>query len=518
MSRSRLGVARPRNQSDPVVQAIDARLLTGYQSWAVMLTILGRPQQTCNGMSRRQLLQVAGAGLLGVNFSRVLAAESARGPLLAGASAARAKSVIFLFLFGGPSQLESFDMKPEAPAEIRGPFRSISSRTPELRICEHLPRLARVSDKYCVIRTMTHSYNDHSGAGHYIQTGKAWQVPIGGGFNATPADWPSMGSVVEHLDQRAGLKRRDLPSYLVLPTALGRLQEDGQLRRPGEYSGWLGPSYNPLTTRIQKRDLKDNPYWRDCADEELAFEFDGLATQDEVTLERFRSRLTLLEQFDNARRRFDDPALFPHLDRLRERALNLVASAETRNALDLRREPERVRDFYGRHLFGQSVLMARRLVEAGARFVTVHYDACDGYSWDSHEHSRDLENHLLPTLDQALAALLTDLDARGLLAETLVVALGEMGRTPQPTRDWGRGHWSTLFPAVVAGAGIRGGVVRGRSDKRAEYPIEQPTTPEDLAATVYHALGIDPEHLITDLQGRPVPLVDGGRPLLDLFG
>jgi uncharacterized protein (DUF1501 family) len=163
-------------------------------------------------------------------------------------------------------------------------------------------------------------------------------------------------------------------------------------------------------------------------------------------------------------------------------------------------------------------LLARRLVEAGTRFVTVHYDACDGYSWDSHVHSRDLKNHLLPTFDEALSALLVDLDQRGLLAETLVVAVGEMGRTPKPTKEWGRGHWSTLFPAVVAGAGIRGGTTWGTSDKDGAYAVENITSPEDLAATIYYAMGIDPKTQLQTLDGRPVPLVSDGSPIRELFG
>jgi uncharacterized protein (DUF1501 family) len=176
-----------------------------------------------------------------------------------------------------------------------------------------------------------------------------------------------------------------------------------------------------------------------------------------------------------------------------------------------------LRDRYGRHLLGQSLLLARRLVEAGVRFVTVHYEACDGYSWDSHLNSDDVKNHLLPTFDQGLAALLEDLDARGLLDETLVVALGEMGRTPQPTGNWGRGHWSTLFPAVLAGAGVRGGTTYGTSDKNAAYAVDTPVSPEDLAATIYQAFGIDPQMRLRDPQGRPVTLVESGRVLTSLF-
>ena len=221
-----------------------------------MLTILSKQHSTCEGPTRRQLLQAGGAGLLGLNLPKLMAAESQ-----SGVTNGRAKSVIFLFLFGGPSQLETFDLKPKAPSKIRGPFQPIASRTPGLHICEHLPRPAEVSDKFCVLKTMTHTYNDHSGAGHYIQTGHRWQIPIRGGFNSTGKDWPSMGSVVEYVSQRSQLAmQRDLPSYVVLPNWLGSLQESGQTRRPGEYAGWLGPGYDPLTTNIRKRNLKDNPY------------------------------------------------------------------------------------------------------------------------------------------------------------------------------------------------------------------------------------------------------------------
>jgi hypothetical protein len=427
--------------------------------------------------------------------------------------------VIFLFLFGGPSQLETFDLKPHAPDKIRGAFRPIASRTPGLLISEHLPRLAGVSDKFCVVRSMTHSYNDHSGAAHYLQTGRRWHIPIGGGFDATPRDWPAMGSVVEYLTQHAGdAQERDLPAYAVVPNYLGRLEQAGQYRRPGQYAGWLGRAYDPLSTAVDKKNPTDNPYWRVCADEELTFQLDGLLPPRDLGAERQKSRRSLLEQFDERRRALDRRRTVEEFDRFRQRAFALVASDGVRRALDIRREPGRVRDRYGRHLFGQAALMGRRLIEAGVRFVTVHYEAIDGYGWDSHLHSNDVRDHLLPTFDQALAALLADLDDRGLLQETLVVALGEMGRTPLANAQWGRGHWSTLFPAVLAGAGIRGGSTYGGSDKDAAYPIDRPTTPENLAATIYHALGIDPGIRLQDAQGRPISLVEGGSPLLDLFG
>jgi hypothetical protein len=471
-----------------------------------------------SGCTRRSLLEAAGAGLFGLSLPRLLAAEAAA------ARPARARSVIFLTLFGGPSQLETFDLKPSAPSKIRGPFAPRACKTPGLLISDQLPRLAGSSDKFCVIRSMTHPYNDHSGAAHYIQTGKQWPIPIGGGFNATPKDWPSIGSVVEYLAQHqpqalpARKASDNLPNYVVAPNFLGRLQDYTiQLRRPGEYAGWLGRGYDPLTTAIGKRDKKDNPYFRDCTDEELNYQIDGLALPAEITLERAARRQTLLAQFDEQLRAAESAPALAALDKFQARAFSLATSPQTRQALDIRQEPKDLRDQYGRNLFGQSVLLARRLVEAGVRYVTVHFDAVDGYSWDSHVHSDDVKKFLLPALDHALASLLEDLSQRDLLNETLVVCLGEMGRTPQGTDRWGRGHWSTLFPAVLAGGGIQGGIVYGGSDKDAAYPIDRPTRPEDLAATIYDALGIDHHLQLPDAQGRPVSIVAGGRPLAELY-
>jgi hypothetical protein len=479
-----------------------------------MLSVFGRQIDPCERMARRPILQAAGLGLLGLSLPKVLAAESA-----VPAKRPRAKSVIFLFLFGGPSQLETFDLKPDAPSKIRGPFKPISSRTPGLLICEHLPKLAAASDKFCVIRSMTHDYNDHSGAGHYMQTGRRWHIPIGGGFSATNKDWPSMGSAVEFLSQQDAERiAADVPRYAVVPNRLGRLEQAGQYVRPGEYAGWLGHSYNGMTTSVDKRDAQDNPYWRNCTDEELTFKIPSLELPADVTVDRLAERASLLEQFDRARRRAEMDPTLAAMDRFRQRALALATSEKTRTALDVRRESANVRDQYGRHLFGQATLVARRLVEAGVRFVTVHYECCDGYSWDSHLHSRDVQNHLLPTFDQACAALITDLDQRGLLAETLVVAVGEMGRTPKANNDWGRGHWSMLFPALVAGAGVRGGTTYGASDKDAELPIDNPVTPEDLAATIYDSLGIDSEVRVSAADGRPMPLVEGGKPVAAVIG
>jgi hypothetical protein len=475
-----------------------------------MLTVQGGARRVCSGLTRRDWLQ-AGGGLFGLSLAGVLAAEEAR-PL----PRARAKAVLFLYLFGGPSQLETFDLKPDAPSGIRGPYQPIASRTPELRICERLPRLAGLSDQFCVVRTVTHPHNDHNAA-HYIQTGHPWPRTAANGqdVGATDRDWPAMGSVVEYVAQHApGGHLRDFPGYVYLPNRLGHLQG---YDRTGQYAGWLGKAYNALATDIRKRDANDNPYARPCTDDELDFRIKGLDANGQITLNRLDRRRRLLEQFDDARRGLDAARGVQTYDRLRQRALALVTSEKVRQALDIRLEPAGLRDRYGRHLFGQSALMGRRMIEAGARFVTVLWDAPNGYGWDSHVSNDELESFMLPGLDQAFAALLTDLRERGLLDETLVVCVGEMGRTPRGTARWGRGHWSYCFPAVLAGAGVRGGTVYGRSDKDAAYPVERPVSPEDLAATIYTALGIDPDLRVRDPQGRPVSVVEGGRPLLELL-
>jgi hypothetical protein len=474
-----------------------------------MLSILSHPRSVCNGLTRRSLLQAGGAGLLGTSLPKLLRAEE-QGAV----QPARAKSVLFVFLFGGPSQLDTLDPKPDAPSQIRGPFRPIASRTTGMAVCEHLPKLAALSDRFAVIRTMTHPQNDHN-ACHYVQTGHPMPPAERGaaGVSATDKDWPAMGSVLDLLD-RPNQPRRDFPSYVYLPNRLGHIQG---YDRSGQYAGWLGREYNALATVISKRDGSDNPYFRECADTELDFRIHGLESHADLTLDRLQRRERLCAQFDAACRQLDRSRAQRDFDRIRERALALVTSPRMRAAFDIRREPARLRDRYGRHLFGQSMLMGRRMIEAGARFVTVLWDAPDGYSWDSHRNSQDVQKHLLPGLDQSLSALLEDLHERGLLDETLVVCLGEIGRTPRANSTWGRDHWSFCFPAVLAGGGIRGGALLGRSDKIAAYPAEHPVSPEDLAATVFYALGISPETRIRDNLGRPVSLIDGGQPLRSLF-
>jgi hypothetical protein len=381
--------------------------------------------------------------------------------------------------------------------------------------------MSQASDKFCVIRTMTHPHNDHNAA-HYIQTGHKWtrSAENGQDVNARDTDWPAIGSVVEYLSVRhPGARRRLLPDYIYLPNRLGHIQLP-KYDRTGQYAGWLGTAYNGLATNVRAENPRENLFLRNCTEQELDFRIKGLVPTTELSLDRLDRRKSLLEQFDGSRRELDQSLRYEAYDEIRAQALDLVTSETIRTALDIRRESPALRDQYGRHLFGQSVLMSRRLIEAGARFVTVAWDGVTGTDgWDSHGTSSYLEKSLIPGLDQAFAALIEDLETRGLLDETLVVALGEMGRTPKPdTKQWGRGHWSYCFPAILAGAGIRGGVAFGRSDKDAAWPVERPVSPEDLGATIYKTLGIDPHLMLNDPQGRPVAVLEGGRPLDELFG
>ena len=489
-----------------------------------MIKVLGHPQKTCQGLSRRAVLQVGGAGLCGLSLPRLWAAEQQALEI-----APRAKSVLFVFLYGGPSQLETFDMKPDSPSTIRGPFRPIDSRTPGLRICEHLPRLAERSDRYSVIRTVNHTKNDHNGT-HIIQTGFPIPPANRGAamVDATDKDWPAYGSVVSYLDQsgRNGLERRQaaarFPGYVYLPRLLGHM---AGYDINGQYAGWLGSAYNPMATRIQKRATNDNPFFRDCSDEELDFRLNGLESLPGVTLDRLDRRRSLLTQIDEERRRAEVASSVRSYSALQQRAMHLLSSSDIADAFDIRRERPQLRDSYGRNLFGQSLLMGRRMIEAGARFVTVAWDlavrgdVCG--SWDMHSClERVMRQHLLPGLDLGLSALLDDLQDRGLLDETLVIAVGEMGRTPRfqnRGKEDGRDHWTYCFPCVLAGAGISGGTTFGESDKDAAYPVSHPVSPADLAATMYHTLGISPDTRIPDPQGRPSPIVDDGHVIHELW-
>jgi hypothetical protein len=438
-----------------------------------------------------------------------------------------------LYLYGAPSQLESFVMKPGAPIEIRGELRPIRSTLPGADVCELLPHVARVMDRVTVVRSMTHPYPIHGVA--YALTG-APQIDIPMELNPRDArHWPFVGSVVDHLQQQNehGRSRRLVPDNIALPFPFSS-QRVGEVPRAGPYAAFLGTAYNPIWTDFRGRatcttvkTLQDQrweegePYMG--ISPESRFE---LATASrpapEVTLDRLNRRRSLLGQLDRARRNLDRTGAGQSLDRHRQMAYGLINSTQLRTALDLEREPRSLRQTYGMTIFGQAALAARRLVEAGSRFVTVFWDeyGLAGSGWDTHwDHYPRLRNELCPGLDLALSGLIADLDARGLLEETLVLCLSEHGRTPriQNVPGGGRDHWSQAYSILCAGGGVARGRVVGRTDQHAGTVTERPTSPKDILATVYHLLGIDPETTLIDRTGRPMPLVPGGTVVTEML-
>jgi uncharacterized protein (DUF1501 family) len=492
-----------------------------------MIRVLGGPKRLCDGLTRRDLLHVGSLGLFGLGASAGLGAHAAAAPAPATAGTfGRAKSCILLFLYGSPSQLETFDPKPDAPLQIRGELGSTCSNVPGLDVCELLPRLARVMDKVTVIRSLSHPYPLHGVA--YATTG----IPkIDAPVELSPRDpahWPFIGSVVDYVDGGravgAGARRPAVPRNLVLPWPLSS-QRTGELPRAGPYGGFLGPMYDPICTEFVGQGTKKatktlaGQTWNDFElyrgiTPESRLRLSSVADfGPELTLDRLDRRRSLLAQFEEARRGFDlAVGQSAGVDRHRALAYSLLGSERLRQAFDLDRETPETRDQYGMSLFGQATLTARRLVEAGGRFVTVFWDeyglAIAG--WDTHtEHIPLMRDELLPGLDQTLSALLIDLDARGLLDETLVVCLSEHGRTPKLADipgGGGRDHWSRCYSALLAGGGVARGNVVGRSDKIASDPVERRISPKDILATLYHLLGIDPATLLVDRQGRPMPL------------
>lgn len=463
--------------------------------------------------TRRQLLRRIGFGSLGLGLPTLLQNEArAANRRLP----ARAKSCIMIFLFGGPSQLETWDMKPLAPAEYRGEFQPIATSTPGVEWCEHLPRSARMAHHVAVVRSLSmtgRGIGDHHADTFYILTGqKPDRSFFVDGINRKPHadDWPFIGSTVSW----ARKQDRELPGVVQLPALSGEVT--GYIN-PGQFSGRLGPEHEPFLVR---GDL-DKP--RDLV-------VPMLQRPAEINLGRLDSRQTLLQQIDS---------LPPHplfatksletFEQYQRKAYSLLTSEKSHTAFDITQEPEQVRARYGNDINGQSVLLARRLVEAGVPFVGVHWigrRVGAGLSWDTHsDNFGQLKNVLLPAFDACFASLLEDLSDRGLLDETIVVVVGEMGRTPKigDPRTGGKGppgrdHWIHCLPALLAGGGIAGGQIYGSSDAVAAYPADRPCSPEDLAATVYRAMGITESDLMwLDRVGRPQSLLAEGEPL-PLFG
>jgi hypothetical protein len=443
-----------------------------------------KQQPSCGGPTRRELLRAGSLAPFGFGLTDVLRARADTAPQ------GRARSVILLFMWGGPSHIDTWDPKPNAPPEVRGSFRSIATTVPELRISEHFPRLATRAKQYAVVRSMTHTDAAHLSPVHHLMTGWVAAKPNSDADGASRRDAPCLGAVVQKLLPSA----EAIPRAVTLPWAVSHPAAPGGTA-PGQNGGWLGNAFDPfLVTGDPNRP---------------SFTVAGLRAPADVSADRLKGRAELVHLLDRT-------GGSSGYTGVQNRALDLLLAPAVSTAFDLSREPVSVRDKYGRHAHGQSCLLARRLIEAGTRLVTVNWPDDGQAFWDTHGNNfPSLKTRLMPPADVAFAALLDDLTARGLLDETLVVWVGEFGRTPR-TDGGGRQHWPHCYSAVLAGGGIRGGVIYGSSDKIGAHPATNPVSPADLTATVYHALGIDHAIEIHDQDGRPWKLTNG-TPLRRLF-
>ncbi len=460
-----------------------------------MLSLLGRGTRLCDGITRREALRVGGLGFTGLMWSDWLRARAAAAGRRRGG---KANACILIFNYGGPSHLDIWDLKPDAPREVRGEFKPVATRVPGLSITEHLPRLAALAGHYAVIRSVTHRDNDHAIGAYLALTGHHHPKNNVLGIEppATPQDLPSVGSVVSRLRPA----ERPVFSYVTL----GDLRHFGNNDSLGQNAGCLGRAYDPFTV----------PFVRPMNGTlDLGGVTSVLADADGRRLD---DRRQLLERLARAAPALEATADVRNQDDSRRRALQLLSSSATRDAFNLAAEPSKVRDRYGPTAFARNCLLARRLVEAGVPLVTLY--SFGNRDWDTHSGNfTALKNTLLPPTDQGVSALLEDLAGRGLLDETLVVWMGDMGRTPRVNAGAGRDHWSFCYSVLLAGGGVRGGQVYGSSDRSAAFPSTNPVSPADLAATIFHCLGIDPRAHVTDQQGRPL-VVSSGTPVRPLLG
>jgi hypothetical protein len=425
-------------------------------------------------------------------FASKLHAEGIATPL---SGFGRARSCILIFQWGGPSHIDTWDPKPDAPDSVRGPFAPIATKTPGLVISEHFPLLAAQTHHLAVIRSMGHDDAAHLSTAHRVVTGHLAPTPKSDATGPSASDWPHLGAIVAKVIPRNG----KLPDAVTMPWTVAHPAAPGG-KAPGQHGGWLGKAFDPF--RIEGDPNSPN------------FRVSGLELPEGSTELRMASRRQLLGDLTRA----GAPVGSPVWDGLQARAVDALVSAEARGAFQLDREDPRTRDRYGRHIHGQCLLLARRLVESGVRLVTVNWHDDGQTFWDTHGNNFNrLKNDLMPPADRGFAALLEDLSARGLLGETLVVWVGEFGRAPRITAgNAGRDHWPRCYSAALAGGGIRGGQIYGSSDRWGAYPSNNPVGPDDLGATILHALGIDPTLQLRDPIGRPLRINDG-TPLTSLF-
>lgn len=421
------------------------------------------------------------------------------------ASRGRAHTCILLYMDGGPSHLDLWDRKPDAPAEIRGPFASIATSLPGVRVCEHLPFTARQIHRLTQVRSVRHAETVHDPAVYQMLTGRK-HFSSAGNLTVQPSDFPQMGTAFGYVDRRPAV----MPKAIELPETM---RMEARIL-PGQNAGFLGRTHDPFRVSLSRDGRVIPP------------EFDR---RRDVPPTRLAKRASLLEQVNHRLAELDRRSEMVELDRFQRQALELLARPQIRQAFDLEREPDRLRELYGRNRHGQSVLLARRLVEAGARFITVYWgkemqDWADGRGprlannpWDTHRNQFPLlKDELLPRADRALAALVEDLHERGLLASTLVAWMGDFGRTPRIDRKYAsRDHWPHANTVLFAGAGVPAGLIHGRTDRCAAEVVDCPVSPADLTATIFHLLGVDPRSVLHDPQGRPFVLSEG-RPIAAL--
>lgn len=452
-----------------------------------------QPNPTCTGplrITRRQMLQAGGIGLLGLTLPQLLRAEKARG------RAARADRCILIFLNGGPSHLDMWDMKPAAPAEIRGPFKPIATSLPGVQLSEHLPRLARQIHRCTLVRSVHHTVNNAHAAAVYTGLTGHDRGDTGRAIGAGPEDYPAIGSVL-------GMLRP--PTTTVVPfVSMPYITAEGVggPPQPGFFGGWLGRGLDPLFILRDPNSPK--------------FGMPEVSIGSDADARRLADRKKLIGQFAGKPRQLD--RALQDMDQFQAKAFDLLTSPATQKALRIDQEPLAVRDAYGRNIYGQSVLLARRLIEAGTRVASIAWAPDANATWDTHGNNfPTMKDRLLPQLDPAVSTLLADLDQRGLLERTLVAVMGEFGRSPKINGGTGRDHWNFCYTLMLAGGGIKAGYVHGSSDKIGGRPSTCPVVPADIVATIYDCLGIAPETELRDRLQRPLVLCPWGKPVSDLL-
>jgi hypothetical protein len=468
-----------------------------------MFSLLGSSARLCDGLSRREWLRVGGLGTLGLSLPALLQARDTApaGVLPTDKTFGKAKNVIFLYLLGGPPQHETFDPKPEAPLEVRGPFQPIHTNVPGIDFCELLPRTARIADKLAICRSISTDDNNHDSSGYQLLTGYKYVGP--NSRTIQPTDWPCFASLLKMLKPSEVLP----PLSSVMIPDVWRLNEN--VTPAGQTAGFLGSQWNPDV-------FVGDPAWPD-------YRVQGLQLSSLPPL-RIRQREDLLQQVERHFGHVERGELARNYDKFQRQSFELMTSSRARDAFDLSKEPDALRLAYGTTTWGQSLLLARRLIEAGVRLVHVNWprepgdNAVDNPLWDTHAQNADrVEDVLCPQFDVSFTALINDLDQRGLLSETLVVAIGEFGRTPKINGNGGRDHWGPVFSFAMAGAGIAAGQVYGASDASGAYPARDKVSGGDFTATIFHLLGVPHTSTFHDREGREHKLTLGA-PIYPLLG